>query len=265
MRCLWRGAVAGLLFTGTVAWADDPPKQDDPPAKQEAKQSPAKAYDVAKKAYDDAVAAMNKVVKELQDKKEQLSLQNKDLKAAFDARTKATTAYVKAAEEFVASEPGSEKAFDAIVNLANVTAPKPTIIKTLAEHHAMNPRIGTILSRLGRGGSKDVEALMSNVLEKNPNKDAKGNAAFSLASMWLRSKPKEAEKLFERVQKEFGDVKVFRDITLGQRAESNLYELRHLQVGMTVPEVEGEDMDGKKFKLSDYRGKVVMLDFWGHW
>ena len=36
-------------------------------------------------------------------------------------------------------------------------------------------------------------------------------------------------------------------------------------VGMTAPEIEGEDIDGKTFKLSDYRGKVVLLDFWGHW
>jgi len=37
------------------------------------------------------------------------------------------------------------------------------------------------------------------------------------------------------------------------------------QVGMTAKEIEGEDIDGKQFKLSDYRGKVVLLDFWGHW
>jgi hypothetical protein len=37
------------------------------------------------------------------------------------------------------------------------------------------------------------------------------------------------------------------------------------QVGLTAQEIEGEDIDGKKFKLSDYRGKVVLLDFWGHW
>jgi peroxiredoxin len=35
--------------------------------------------------------------------------------------------------------------------------------------------------------------------------------------------------------------------------------------GQPAPEIEGEDIDGKSFKLSDYRGKVVMLDFWGNW
>jgi hypothetical protein len=38
-----------------------------------------------------------------------------------------------------------------------------------------------------------------------------------------------------------------------------------LEVGNLAPEIEGEDIDGKKFKLSDYRGKIVMLDFWGNW
>lgn len=38
-----------------------------------------------------------------------------------------------------------------------------------------------------------------------------------------------------------------------------------LGVGKPAPDIEGSDIDGKLFKLSDYRGKVVMLDFWGHW
>jgi hypothetical protein len=36
-------------------------------------------------------------------------------------------------------------------------------------------------------------------------------------------------------------------------------------VGQLAREIEAEDIDGVKFKLSDYRGKVVVLDFWGHW
>lgn len=35
-----------------------------------------------------------------------------------------------------------------------------------------------------------------------------------------------------------------------------------LRIGNLAPEIEGEDSDGNRFKLSDYRGKVVVLDFW---
>jgi len=38
-----------------------------------------------------------------------------------------------------------------------------------------------------------------------------------------------------------------------------------LEPGKLAPDIEGEDIDGQKFKLSEYRGKVVLLDFWGHW
>jgi thiol-disulfide isomerase/thioredoxin len=34
-------------------------------------------------------------------------------------------------------------------------------------------------------------------------------------------------------------------------------------IGTLAPEIEGEDLDGETLKLSDYRGKVVLLDFWG--
>jgi peroxiredoxin len=38
-----------------------------------------------------------------------------------------------------------------------------------------------------------------------------------------------------------------------------------LAIGDRAPEILGKDLDGDSFKLSDYRGKVVLLDFWGHW
>lgn len=36
-------------------------------------------------------------------------------------------------------------------------------------------------------------------------------------------------------------------------------------VGKSAPATQGTDADGKAFRLSDYRGKVVLLDFWGNW
>jgi peroxiredoxin len=37
------------------------------------------------------------------------------------------------------------------------------------------------------------------------------------------------------------------------------------QVGNLCPEIAGEDPDGKVIRLSDYRGKVVLVNFWGTW
>ena len=36
-------------------------------------------------------------------------------------------------------------------------------------------------------------------------------------------------------------------------------------VGQMAPDIIGTDIDGVDFKLSDYKGKVVMVDFWGTW
>ena len=38
-----------------------------------------------------------------------------------------------------------------------------------------------------------------------------------------------------------------------------------LNPGDTIPNISGKDIDGIEFELSDYQGKVVMVDFWGDW
>lgn len=35
--------------------------------------------------------------------------------------------------------------------------------------------------------------------------------------------------------------------------------------GQPAPNIVGTDADGERFQLSDYRGKVVLLDFWASW
>jgi cytochrome oxidase Cu insertion factor (SCO1/SenC/PrrC family) len=47
-------------------------------------------------------------------------------------------------------------------------------------------------------------------------------------------------------------------------ARAYLREHRELAVGKPAPEIEGVDLDGQKFRLADYRGKVVVLDFGSH-
>jgi hypothetical protein len=73
---------------------------------------------------------------------------------------------------------------------------------------------------------------------------------------------KEAEALYEQASAKYGDVKIPYDGTVGETAQTELFEIRHLAVGKQAEEMEGVDQDGRQFKLSDYRGKVVLLYFW---
>jgi peroxiredoxin len=36
-------------------------------------------------------------------------------------------------------------------------------------------------------------------------------------------------------------------------------------IGKPAPEIEGKDVDGKTVRLSDLKGKVVLVDFWATW
>ena len=73
-----------------------------------------------------------------------------------------------------------------------------------------------------------------------------------------------AEKDLDLVVQKFGEI-AMNGQTLGRAAAGELFELRNLAVGKVAPEITGDDLDGVPFKLSDYRGKVVVLDFWGYW
>ena len=43
------------------------------------------------------------------------------------------------------------------------------------------------------------------------------------------------------------------------------YQRIELQIGAEVPDFAFTDFDGKARKLSEFRGKYVLLDFWGSW
>ena len=78
----------------------------------------------------------------------------------------------------------------------------------------------------------------------------------------------EAERLFAHVADVYGDVAISgkgtRHKNLAAEAGGFLRRYRELAVGRTAPEIEGEDLDGVRFRLSDYRGRVVVLDFCSH-
>jgi thiol-disulfide isomerase/thioredoxin len=88
----------------------------------------------------------------------------------------------------------------------------------------------------------------------------------------LTTVTRQAERLFETVIDKYADCadqaqqgQERQPVLLAEQAKAELHELGHLAVGKVAPEVEGEDLDGRKLRLSDFRGKVVVLTFWASW
>lgn len=134
---------------------------------------------------------------------------------------------------------------------------------------------GTALYRLALAKKDEAEQIrwVKGLTDEKERQDAQAWMGETRMQMLASSTPDAAEAaaiaLLERVAKEYRDVPQMagtpRETTLGRRADGELFELRNLVPGKPAPEIEGEDLNGVAFKLSDYRGKVVMLDFWGYW
>jgi hypothetical protein len=111
-------------------------------------------------------------------------------------------------------------------------------------------------------------------------KESKSRDVQGLALYFQMSKAKGRElseknvaivkPMMERITSEFGDVKMVYPGgmvrgTLADLVDNELFAFENLRIGKVAPEVVGDDLDGVEFKLSDYRGKVVVIDFWGDW
>ncbi len=137
----------------------------------------------------------------------------------------------------------------------------------LFANHADSPVMEQVVEMVRFGvGEKVAEERFQKLIDENPSRKVKGLAMSTLASMWSRrpDKAEEVEKLYETIVDKYADVESRRG-KIGAVAKNALFEMRFLAVGREAPDIEGEDIDGVEFKLSDYRGKIVLLDFWGNW
>lgn len=171
----------------------------------------------------------------------------------------------------------------------------------LIKHHLTNPKTQETASRFVQAPMPWTEKLLRALAAADLPRQQKGQALYQLAQCpkakaampsllkgldantlklvelrfgkdyiaQLRSADTaklEAEAIgtFKEVAEKYGDEK-YGSKKLCEWAKSAIYEIQNLSIGKTAPEINGEDIDGGKLKLSDYRGKVILLDFWGHW
>ncbi len=139
----------------------------------------------------------------------------------------------------------------------------------LTENFLESEDAGSACAQLQSVPDRRVLGVLEAFMTESPHRTVQGTARFAYAK-WLQSyrakkSAAEIEACLEQVAEDYADVDHAYRGNLGDLAKANLFEIRNLQVGMKAPDIEGKDMDGVPFKLSDYRGKVVFLDYWAHW
>jgi hypothetical protein len=186
------------------------------------------------------------------------------------------------------------------VELVGEDSARAKAFELIQRHHIRSDKLGPLCERVSYGFSKEYETLLLAVLAKNPHETVQATASLSLghflnnrlqrvdlcrertelakefaglygkeylAELQRQDREtalQEIEAIFEQAAEKYGDVKLPGGDTVAERAKAELFEIRNLCVGKEAPGIEGEDQDGKRLKLSDYRGKMVLLDFWSY-
>ncbi len=141
----------------------------------------------------------------------------------------------------------------------------PEAIKELFRDHSTNENVLPMIMSIGRIVPPDQAAeILETLVSGEENTPAKGAALFSLAQVAQNSDSDKAEKYLTQISTDFADLEI-NGQKLVDMAKPMLFEIQHLGIGKEAPDIEGTDLDGVAFKLSDYRGKVVVIDFWGDW
>ncbi len=176
------------------------------------------------------------------------------------------------------------------------------VAKLLITHHITHPRTFEVAERQILGGPSWAEKIYRAVMEADVSRKRKAEATMTLArwladsSMFLLDQTRlaadhptykphpyhaisledlknrnpadleaEAIRRFKQIMTDYPELKDSRGRLFADRAKSSLFEIANLRVGKIAPEIDADDLDGKRFKLSDHRGKVVLLVFWASW
>lgn len=229
---------------------------------------------------------------------------NEERRKVYEEHYPKGSEYAARARALAVKDPKDPAAVDALVWALRLDpgSEGDAVLDALQRDHLQSKKLVDACQSLQHSQLGNAEKFLRAARQESPYAEVRGRACYSLAKVlasrasvarllqagadekvlerltelhgrqWVereRSRDadaatREAEALLEEVIESYGDVKSYRK-NLGTVAKGDLFELRNLAVGKPAPEIEGEDVDGVRFKLSDYRGKVVFLDFWGFW
>lgn len=109
---------------------------------------------------------------------------------------------------------------------------------------------------------KEGLALIEDLVQRVIPLKSRSALLSTLAHKWIYGQEAHIEKArraFEQIVEWDAHERLVED------ARGYLYEFEHLCPGQPVPHFARNDIDGNRIDIADYRGCVVLLDFWASW
>jgi thiol-disulfide isomerase/thioredoxin len=273
-----RQALMTLLFASLAAASargQDPAPAATPPSR------PSDGFAALKKEYDDAEVAFRDVMRQ---KFAEAKAAGRRLYIPFEQTPPARFAsrFLAFAEE----HPGDPSAFDALGYAVNGShedrATRSRTVRRLRSSYLADPRIKRVVPLLVLAHDDESDRLVFEVVARNPDPEARTQALKALIRRAERSiqqaeRIRDDESLRKDLEANEGEDYVEKSLAWGDRGPAELEQCRKiareafgdrfpdLSIGRPAPELTGRTLDGKEVRLSDYRGKVVVLDIWATW
>lgn len=242
---------------------------------QQGEAKPAATQQDPESAYKDLVKAYNKA---FADWRAEAGKKVKEAQAAGQplpaiAMTPPSREFVNSAQDLAKQYAGTDDAVRFLVFICKTATKEVNAVKkaidTLLEAHVESAAIGDALGHLegaamGFGAKDKVMSLLDEVVARNKTENCVAQALLVRGALRLQTATTDEERALAKADLD-RVATVTKDEDLQKQAKDALFEIEHLQVGCTAPDIAAKDVEGVDFKLSDYRGKVVLLDFWGFW
>lgn len=222
-------------------------------------------------AFDASYSEFMKKVRAEKDRKKAVALYQKAPKA-----TECIKRILDIAERHP-KEKASQKALSWTLRRARTQENRERISKMFLTHYINDDAINAYSQSLSRSYDPKAADSLRKIASTTTREDNKIYANYYLASK-LKNDSSRNPRLSAEQRKAIADesIALYKKLNtnpkvaelnpkLAKQIGSVIFELENLAIGCKAPEIEGDDHTGTKFKLSDYKGKVVLLDFWGNW
>ena len=145
------------------------------------------------------------------------------------------------------------------------------------ERYARSPHIAKLAEMSYYYSEEQIDRYFGDLRENSPHADVRAAVIYNLAFRnkidltygRVEATPENeaaVEAEFRLLLDEYGDVPL-NNTTYGVMADAflNAHSEEELAIGRKAPEIIGRTVDGEEIRLSDFLGKVTVIDFWGDW